>query len=137
MIARVDSLPEGIEVAVKGGGATRLWRERIEGGPEVVMEDVEGVPVLVSQGKLFYLTASGDKALVQRVVDYLIAEADTPTLTLPAGVRCRVRGDFRIYVNYASSEQRLTLAPDEAGYVLGGASIAAAGVTVARLSRAD
>ena len=136
-IARVDSLPDGIEVAVKGGGATRLWREKTEGGAEVVMEDVEGVPVLLSQGKLFYLTASGDKALVQRVVDYLIAEADTPTLTLPAGVRCRVRGDFRIYVNYASSEQRLTLAPDEAGYVLGGANIAAAGVTVARLSRAD
>ncbi|MHA6299120.1 beta-galactosidase [Devosia sp. CAU 1758] len=134
-VARVDSLPPGVEVTVKGGGAARLWREKVEGGAEVVMEDVEGVPVLLSQGKLFYLTASGDRALIQRVVDYLIAEADTPTLTLPAGVRCRVRGGFRIYVNYAASAQSLTPAPDETGYVLGGAEIPAAGVTVSKLAR--
>src|SRR5690606_101565 len=73
-VARVDSLPAGVDVAVKGGGATRLWREKLETAAEVVMEDVEGVPVLVSQGKLFYLSASGDRALVQRVADYLIAE---------------------------------------------------------------
>lgn len=134
-VARVDSLPPSVEVAVKGGGAARLWREKVEGGAEVVMEDVEGVPVLLSQGKLFYLTTSGDRALIQRVVDYLIAEADTPTLTLPAGVRCRVRGGFRIYVNYAASTQSLTPAIDETGYVLGGAEIPAAGVSVAKLAK--
>ncbi len=31
------------------------WRERIETSGEVVMEDEEDFPVLVSQGKLFYL----------------------------------------------------------------------------------
>jgi beta-galactosidase len=133
---RVDSLPAGVEVAVKGGGATRLWREKTEGGAEVIMEDVEGVPVLVSQGKLFYLTASGDRALIQRVADHLIAEADTPVLTLPAGVRCRTRGGFRIYVNYSSGPQTINPADDENGYVLGGVEIAAAGVTVAKLAKA-
>ncbi|MCP8882278.1 beta-galactosidase [Devosia sp. XJ19-1] len=136
-VARVDSLPPGVDVAVKGGGAARLWREKVEGGAEVVMEDVEGVPVLLSQGKLFYLTTTGDRALVQRVVDYLIAEANTPTLTLPAGVRCRVRGDFRIYVNYGAGDTTLAPAADEVGYVLGGAEIPAAGVTVAKLARGD
>jgi beta-galactosidase len=136
-VARVDSLPAGIDVAVKGGGAARLWREKVVGKAEVVMEDEEGVAVLLSQGKLFYLTTSGDRALVQRVVDYLIAEADTATLTLPAGVRCRVRDGFRIYVNYAASSQQLTPAADETGYVLGSADIAAAGVTVAKLARGD
>jgi beta-galactosidase len=135
-VARVDSLPTGIKVAVRGGGSAQLWREKVDGKAEVVMEDEEGVPVLLSQGKLFYLTTSGDKALVQRVVDYMIAEADTPILTLPAGVRCRVRGDFRIYVNYSSGHQTLTQAADEAGYVLGGADIPAAGVTVAKLAKA-
>lgn len=135
-VMRVDSLPSGVEVAVKGGGAARLWREKTEGGAEVIMEDVEGVPVLVSQGKLFYLTASGDRALIQRVADYLIAEADTPVLTLPAGVRCRTRGGFRIYVNYSAGTQTLTKADDETGYVLGGTELAAAGVTVATLATA-
>ncbi len=135
-VTRVDSLPAGVDVAVKGGGATRLWREKVETAAEVVMEDVEGVPVLISRGKLFYLTASGDRALVQRVADYLIAEADVPTLSLPAGVRCRVRGEYRIYVNYSASTQTLTQADDESGYALGGAEMPAAGVTVAKLARA-
>ncbi|MBJ3784418.1 beta-galactosidase [Devosia sediminis] len=135
-VARVDSLPAGIEVAVKGGGAARLWREITVGNAEVVMEDEAGVPVLLSQGKLFYFAASGDKALVQRVADYMIAEADTPTLSLPAGVRCRVRGGYRVYVNYAASAQVLSPADDEAGYVLGSADIPAAGVAIARLATA-
>jgi beta-galactosidase len=100
------------------------------------MEDTEGVPVLVSQGKVFYLTASGDRALFQRVADHLIAEADLPVLTLPAGVRCRVRGGFRIYVNYAASSQTLTRAQDEGEYVVGGQELPAAGVTVVRLATA-
>ncbi|WP_207633074.1 hypothetical protein [Devosia aurantiaca] len=121
---------------VKGGGSARLWREKTEGGAEIIIEDVEGVPVLVSQGKVFYLTASGDRALMQRVADYLIAEANIPVLTIPAGVRCRVRGGFRIYVNYGATAQVLTKADDETAYVVGGADIAAAGVTVAKLAKA-
>lgn len=135
-VARVDSLPAGVEVPVKGGGSALLWRERTEGGAEVVMEDAEGVPVLVSQGKVFYLTASGDRALFQRVADHLIAEADLPVLTLPAGVRCRIRGGFRIYVNYAASSQTLAKADDEGEYVVGGEELPAAGVTVVRLATA-
>lgn len=135
-VMRVDSLPAGVEITVKGGGSARLWREKTEGGAEVIMEDVEGVPVLLSQGKLFYLTASGDRALIQRVADYLIAEADIPILMLPAGVRCRTRGGFRIYVNYSASAQTIGAAADESGYVLGGADIPAAGVTVAKLAKA-
>lgn len=135
-VARVDSLPPGIEVPVKGGGSARLWREKTEGGAEIIIEDVEGVPVLVSQGKVFYLTASGDRALMQRVADYLIAEANVPVLTIPAGVRCRVRGGFRIYVNYGATAQVLTKADDETAYVVGSADIPAAGVTVAKLAKA-
>lgn len=136
-VARVDSLPGGLSIPVKGGGSARLWREKVEGNAEVIMEDDEGVSVLLQQGKLFYLTTSGDRALVQRVADYLIAEADTEILPLPAGVRCRVRGSYRIYVNYAATDQRLTPAADEVGYALGEAHIPAAGVTVAKLAKAD
>jgi beta-galactosidase len=78
-----------------------------------LMEDNEGVPVLISQGKLFYLTASGDRALMQRIADYLIAEADLPILSLPAGVRARSRGGHRIYVNYSASGATLSPASDE------------------------
>jgi beta-galactosidase len=135
-VMRIDSVDPSVEVEVKGSGAVRLWRERIETRATVVIEDAEGWPVLLAQGKLHYLGASGTKALVQRVVDYLIAEAAVPTIALPAGVRCRVRDRFRIYVNYSSSVASLTLAEDESGYVLGSAEMPAAGVTVARLSKA-
>jgi len=136
-VIRVDSVDPQLEVEVKGGGGSvHHWRERIETTAEVVIEDAENWPVLLSQGKLFYLAASGSKALVQRVVDYLIAEADLPTLTLPAGVRCRVRDGMRVYVNYGAGPATLTPAADETGYVLGGAEMPAAGVTLARLAKA-
>jgi beta-galactosidase len=135
-VLRIDSVDPSIEIEVKGTGAVRLWRERIETKAQVIIEDVEGWPVLLAQGKLHYLGASGTKALVQRVVDYLIAEAQVPTIELPAGVRCRVRDGYRIYVNYSTSPANLTLASDETGYVLGSRELPAAGVSVAKLATA-
>jgi len=135
-VMRVDSIPPHVSVPVKGGGSARLWREKLETGAEVIMEDEEDLPVLVAQGKLFYLSASGDRALIQRVADHLIADADLPVPSLPAGVRCRTRGGFRIYVNYSAGSAQLNPAADEAGYVVGAADMPAAGVTVARLATA-
>jgi beta-galactosidase len=136
-VIRIDSIDPVVEVEVRGTGAVRLWRERIETKASVVIEDVEGWPVLLAQGKLHYLGAIGTKALVQRVVDYLIAEANVPVIELPAGVRCRVRSAFRVYVNYSTSPANLKLAPDEKEYVLGSAELSPAGVTVARLATAE
>ena len=136
-VMRIDSVDPRQETEVHGGGgAVRHWRERVQTNAEVVIEDVEGWPVLMSQGKLHYLAASGTKALVQRIVDLLITEANLPTLNLPAGVRCRVRDGLRIYVNYGTGAATLNLAADETGYVLGSAEMPSAGVTVARLAKA-
>jgi beta-galactosidase len=135
-VARVDSTNSVVQVPVKGGGTVHGWRERVEGKAETIIADEEGFPVLVAQGRLSYLAASGDKALLQRIADQLIADAGLAPLSLPAGVRCRKRGGFRIYVNYAATAATLTPAPDEAGYVLGGTEMPAAGVTVARLATA-
>jgi beta-galactosidase len=135
-VIRIDSVDPAVKVEVTGSGAVRLWRERIETNAEVMIQDAEGWPVLLRQGKLHYLGASGTKALIQRVVDHLIAEAGVPVIELPAGVRCRVRDGFRVYVNYSNSAATLKLAADEAQYVLGSGEMAPAGVTVARLSRA-
>ena len=135
-VLRIDSIDPSLEIEVKGSGSVHHWRERIETKANVVIEDTEGWPVLVNQGKLYYLGGTGTKALVHRVVDYLIAEADLVTLNLPAGVRCRTRDGLRVYVNYNAGPATLTLAHDEAGYVLGTAEIPAAGVTIARLATA-
>jgi beta-galactosidase len=134
-VMRVDSINPIHEVEVTGSGTIHHWRERIETRAEVVIEDVEGWPVLVNQGKVFYLAASGNKALVQRVVDHLIDSADVPVLMLPAGVRCRSRGGYRIYVNYGATPAELTPAADETGYIFGNTAMPAAGVTVAKLAK--
>ena len=134
-VARVDSMDPSHAIAVKGGGAVRLWRERLETRARVEMEDEEGAPVLVSQGKLFYLAASGDRALMQRIVDRMLDEAGIGTVALPPSVRCRRRDGLRIYVNYGVSAATLTPAEDEAGYVLGSETIPGAGVTVAKLAK--
>jgi beta-galactosidase len=134
-VVRVDSLNLSHAIAVKGGGSVRLWRERLETRGTIEMEDVEGAPVLVSQGRVFYLAASGDDILVQRVVDLVLAAAGIATLALPAGVRCRTRAGLRVYVNYGAGAATLPRAADESGYVLGSATIPAAGVSVAKLVR--
>ena len=54
----------------------------------------------------------------------------------PAGVRCRKRDGFRIYFNYGNAAATLTPAEDESGYIVGGAAMPAAGVTIARLATA-
>ncbi|HEY4202275.1 MAG TPA: beta-galactosidase [Devosiaceae bacterium] len=136
-VMRIDSSNPAHSTAVKGGGAVRLWRERLETRAEVEIEDEEGFPVLVSQGKLFYLAAAGDRALMQRVIDRMLDEADIETLTLPAGVRCRVRDGFRVYFNYSATAATLTPAQDETGYVIGSTQLPAAGISVARLAKAD
>jgi beta-galactosidase len=136
-VVRVDSTDPVRNVSAKGGGAVRLWRERLETGANIEIEDEEGFPVLVSQGRLFYLGAAGDRALMQRVIDQMLDEADIPTIALPAGVRCRVRDGLRIYFNYADSAATLTLAADETGYVLGGADLPPGGVSVAKCATAD
>ena len=132
-VSRVDSIHPAHEIPVKGGGTVRLWRERVETDAEIVLEDEEDLPVLVRQGRLFYLAATGDRGLLQRIVDLVIEDARLPVINLPAGVRCRARNGFRIYFNYGNAAAKLAPAGDEAGYVLGSASIPAAGVTVARL----
>ncbi|HTJ57455.1 MAG TPA: beta-galactosidase [Devosiaceae bacterium] len=133
-VARVDSTNPARMVPVKGGGAVHHWRERLESRAEVILADEEGYAVLVAQGKLSYLAASGDKALMQRIIDLMIEDAGLPTLNLPAGVRCRKRDGFRIYFNYANTPATLAPASDEAGYLLGSANMPAAGVTIARLA---
>jgi beta-galactosidase len=135
-VVRVDSTEPARQVMVKGGGAVSRWRERVETTAEVLLTDEEDFPVLVAQGRLHYLAASADKALMQRIIDKLLEDAGIAGLTLPAGVRCRVRGGYRIYFNYGASPARLTKADDEGGYVLGGADITPAGVTIARLAKA-
>ena len=82
--------------AARDAGTRWRWRTR------------KGSPVLVSQGKLFYLAASGDRALMQRIIDRMLDEADIKTIPLPAGVRCRTRDGFRVYVNYGASAATLT-----------------------------
>lgn len=84
-VIRIDSLDPSLEVEVRGSVAIHHWRERIETKANVVIEDVDGWPVLVNQGKLFYLGGSNTKAPAHRVVDHLIAEADIITLSLPPG----------------------------------------------------
>ena len=135
-VVRVDSTSPIYETQVKGGGAVHHWRERVETRAEVLLADEEDFPVLIAQGRLHYLAASGNRALMQRIVDKLIEASGLATLSLPAGVRCRKRDGFRIYFNYGNASATLTAAPDEAGYVVGDEAVPAAGVTIARLAMA-
>lgn len=133
-VTRIDSSAPQHQIPVKGGGFVRHWRERIETRADVLLEDEENFPVLVAQGRVHYLAASGDRALMQRIIDQLLEKAGLLPVPLPAGVRCRTRGGLRVYVNYGPAATTLTPAAGEIGYVLGSAELSAAGVSVAKLA---
>lgn len=102
-VARVESLRPDLPVALRGGGALRGWREHLEGGAEIALEDAEGAPVALRAGRLTYMGGWGDAAALDRIVADLCARAGLPVTPMPEGVRVRDAGRDRFWFNHAAA----------------------------------
>ncbi|EPX82540.1 Beta-galactosidase [Rubellimicrobium thermophilum DSM 16684] len=99
-VARVESLPPDIAVALPAGGELRHWREKLEGTAEVVECCGEGWPVLVRSGGLHYLGGWPDEAALDRMIGSLCQQAGIETHPLPEGLRRRDTATHRFWFNY-------------------------------------
>lgn len=99
-VARVESLPPDIAVALPAGGELRHWREKLEGTAEVVERCGEGWPVLVRSGGLHYLAGWPDEAALDRMIGSLCQQAGIETHPLPEGLRRRDTATHRFWFNY-------------------------------------
>jgi beta-galactosidase len=133
-VTRVESLPPGITVDVAHDGkrfTASAWREFVRTDLTPVATFADGAGAWYRNGKIHYLAAWPDAALMRHTVEVVCAEAGVATHPLPEGVRLQKRGGLTFAVNYAN-EMRITPALITAEFVLGGAELPPAGVAAWR-----
>ncbi len=102
-VARVESLPPGVDVPLAEGGAFRRWFEHLEGTAHVVEVTADGRPAMVAAGRLHYLAGWPDDAIWDRIVARACGAQGLPALALSGGLRCRDAGGSRYWFNYGAA----------------------------------
>ncbi len=131
-VARVETFPDNLPIAVKGGGHAVKWREKIETRASVILESHDGVPVLVRQDRFFYLAALLDDEAQRTLTRRLTQFAGLKTVSLPEGVRTRRVGETTFVFNYSPEEHDLESLGFRRPYGLDGGRIGPAGVATVR-----
>lgn len=131
-VTLVESLRPESGPGIEGGnGKVQHWREYTEAGDgvETLLEDTDGLSLLLRDGKAHYLAAWPDTVGFDRVLTAILGE---PGSTLPDGVRARRLGALRMLVNYSPEEQSIGDVVGDVEWVLGGPSLPPAGVSAYR-----
>ena len=100
VVARVESLPPDVPVPLAQGGALLHWREKLEGGAQVVEVAEDGWPALVAVGKLHYLGGWPDDQALTRILQRACDAEGIETDPLPEGLRRRDSATHRFLFNY-------------------------------------
>jgi len=133
-VTRVESLPPGITVEVAHQGqrfTASAWREFVHSDLKPIATFENGDGAWYRHGKIHYLAAWPDAALMTHAVATVAAEAGVGMTVMPEGVRVQKRGGLTFAVNYAP-DARATPAPKNAAFVLGGTELLPAGIAAWR-----
>jgi beta-galactosidase len=108
------------------------WRESLDAGDaEVLARYEDGGAALVRHGRAHYLATLADDGFLTALFAKLCAEAGIAMTPVGGGLRLRRRGDLTFGINYGETPVAAP-APADAVFVLGGRSIAARSVDLAR-----
>jgi beta-galactosidase len=116
-VARVESLPPDVAVALEKGGSLRHWREKLEGGASVSERAEDGWPAMLAAGNLRYLGGWPDEEALDRMLRTIARDAGVEIEAMPGSLRCRDAGGRRIYFNYGAT------AIDHAGVTIPSAGV--------------
>jgi beta-galactosidase len=100
VVARVESLPPDVPVPLEAGGNLLHWREKIEGGAEVVERATDGWPALLRAGGLHYLAGWPEDAVLDRMLIALCKAQGIAVEVLSEGLRRRDSDTHRFWFNY-------------------------------------
>jgi beta-galactosidase len=115
--------------------ASATWREEIEvtapTTAKVLAHYEDGGPAIIRSGKAIYVSTLTDRRFLTDFLEALCGEAGIATQRLAPDLRLRRRGDLVFAFNYGNAAIDAP-APDTAGFVIGGRSIAPRDVAVWR-----
>ena len=100
-VTRVSTLRPGLTEAGEGwtvGG----WIEDVEGDAEAEFATTAGRPVVLRHGRVRYLAAMPDEALLDLVLRRAAVEAGAGIVAMPEGLRVRRAGGRTFVFNYAA-----------------------------------
>ena len=100
-VVGAESLPPAVAMEADGGRVQRWLEELSVGAGVTTLRRCSGSPLLLRQGQAYYLAGWPDAALAQNIIGDLLAAAGLEQLALPAGLRCRRRGNWRFWFNYS------------------------------------
>lgn len=130
-VTRVESLPEGWSEAGKGFELSG-WLEHIESDLQAEILLNNGMPAVIRNGKLRYICGGPDQRLLSQLIQRMAGETGTQTSQLDEDLRIRRSGNLVFAFNYGTEERTLSeSAPLD--FVLGGAKLEPAGVSVWRV----
>ncbi|GAB3482855.1 beta-galactosidase [Marinomonas epiphytica] len=130
-VERVDALPDHTQPSVFGqwgSGKLKHWHEQIATQLPVLLQDSEANPVLVGEGKRFYLGSCLDTKVLKDCFARLAEKAGLVTTYLPEGVRLRERGDLIFVLNY--SKNSYVYQPVNADLLIGDKTLNTASVAI-------
>ncbi|AEF54961.1 beta-galactosidase [Marinomonas posidonica] len=130
-VERVDALPEHTQPAVSGRwgvGVLKHWHEQIKTDLPCLLKDHGGNPVLVGEGRHYYLGSCLDNSVLKASFAQLAGLAGLETYYLPEGLRIRERGELIFVMNYASHS--IDFVPDGAELVIGSRRLEAANIAI-------
>jgi beta-galactosidase len=130
-VERVDALPEHTQPAVSGrwgAGHLKHWHEQISTVLPCLLKDAGGNPVLMGEGRHYYLGSCVDNGVLKSSLGKLADIAGLSTEHLPKGIRVRERGNVIFVFNYGTNP--VFYAPEKAHLLIGQQMIEAAGVAI-------
>jgi len=102
-VARVESLPPGVQHPLADGGAICHWLEHLEGSAPVLARTAEGWPMLMGDARLAYLGGWPDADGWARLLRAAADAVGIATHDLPEGLRLRDTRDWRFALNYGAN----------------------------------
>lgn len=99
-VARVESLPPGIEVPLQGGGAIRHWHEVLEGAAAVALTAADGTPAAMQAGAITYIGGWLDETALSHLLRATCTKVGVPVTEMPNGLRRRDTATHRFLFNY-------------------------------------
>ncbi|WP_284759666.1 beta-galactosidase [Agrobacterium sp. fls2-241-TYG-188a] len=117
-VIQVSTLRPGLSDAVAGDvkGAAIRWRETVETTADVLARFSNGDPALTESGNMLYLACWADEELLTSVLALAARKAGLETLSLPAHIRIRRRGNLTFAFNYGTEAWPI---PQEASVLFG------------------